>query len=321
MDAEAFGGSRSLAFDKSRLGKLFGRDESPPLWIAESYVPLAESIRSALQARADAGWYGYESRPDTAKAAFWEWMVARHGWSNERLTTIVSPSVGTSIGVMIDALTDEGDGVVIQPPVFTDFKPLISASGRTVVRNRLLLTDGGYQMDLDGLAEVTASPAVRVMILCNPHNPVGKLWSEAELEAVARICADNGVSVIADEIHADLALPPNVFVPFATVAEGSGVAWAATHGPTKMFGLAGVRSAPGEANAPSHTVGCFQATSPALPGVACRPTPARGPSMAATRTYSEMAGARELSAGHASLSPAGRFGISGRRPRDPRSDR
>ena len=240
MDVEAFGGSRSLAFDRDRLGELFGRDELLPLWIAEPYVPLAEPIRSALEARANSGWYGYETRPDTAKEAFWEWMATRHGWSNEGLTTIVSPSVGTSIGVMIEALTDEGDGVVIQPPVFTDFKPLISASGRTVVRSPLTLTDGGYQMDLDGLDEVTAQPAVRVMILCNPHNPVGKLWSKAELEAVARICAANGVTVIADEIHADLALPPNVFVPFATAAEGSGVSWVATHGPIKTFGLAGV---------------------------------------------------------------------------------
>lgn len=240
MDADAFGGSRSLAFDRDRLGELFGRDELLPLWIAEPYLPPAGSIRSALQARADAGWYGYESRPETAKTAFWEWMVARHGWSNDHLTTIVSPSVGTSIGVMIDALTDESDGVVIQPPVFTDFKPLISAAGRTVVRSPLVLTDAGYRMDLDGLAEVTAQPEVRLMILCNPHNPVGRLWSKTELESVARICAENGVTVVADEIHADLALHPNVFVPFATAAEGSGVTWAATHGPIKTFGLAGV---------------------------------------------------------------------------------
>ncbi len=240
MDVEAFGGSRSLAFDRDRLGDLFGRDELLPLWIAEPYVPLAEPIRSAIETRANSGWYGYETRPDTAKAAFWEWMAGRHGWSGEGLTTIVSPSVGTSIGVLIDALTDEGDGVVIQPPVFTDFKPLISASGRTVVRSPLVLTDDAYRMDLDGLAEVTARPEVRLMILCNPHNPVGKLWSKGELEAVARICAANAVAVVADEIHADLALRPNVFVPFATVAHGSGVTWAATHGPIKTFGLAGV---------------------------------------------------------------------------------
>jgi len=240
MDVEAFGGSRSLAFDRDRLGDLFGRDELLPLWIAEPYVPLAASIRSAIEERANTGWYGYENRPAGAKAAFWEWMAARHGWSGEGLTTIVSPSVGTSIGVMINELTDEGDGIVIQPPVFTDFKPLISASGRTVVRSPLVLSDAGYQMELDGLAELTARPDVRLMILCNPHNPVGKLWSKEELNAVARICAANAVTVVADEIHADLALRPNVFVPFATAAEGSGVTWAATHGPIKTFGLAGV---------------------------------------------------------------------------------
>lgn len=239
-NSDSFQDSWSLASDSKRLKELFGRDELLPLWIAEPYLPLAAPVRAAIENRASTGWYGYETRPDSVKAAFWEWMGRRHGWSGDGLSTIVSPSIGTSIGVLISELTAEGDGVIIQPPVFTDFKPLITASGRAVVRNPLVLTDDGYRMDLDGLAHVASEPTTRLMILCNPHNPVGKLWSKGDLQSVARICAENNVAVIADEIHADLALPPNTFVPFATATEGTDLTWAATHGPIKTFGLAGI---------------------------------------------------------------------------------
>lgn len=230
----------ALASDSARLGELFGRTELLPLWIAEPYVPLAKPILDAVESRASRGWYGYENRPASVKSAFWEWMTDRHKWSGEGLSTVVSPSVGTSIGVLIDELTDLDDGVIIQPPVFTDFKPLIADSGRTVIRNSLVLADDEYRMDLDGLAGLASEPSTRMMILCNPHNPVGRLWSLQELRSVARICAENHVAVIADEIHADLALPPNRFVPFAEAANGTNVTWAATHGPIKTFGLAGI---------------------------------------------------------------------------------
>ncbi|NND04601.1 MAG: aminotransferase class I/II-fold pyridoxal phosphate-dependent enzyme [Acidimicrobiia bacterium] len=232
--------SRALATDRDRLEQLFGRSDLVPLWIAEPYLPIAQPIRAAIEERAKSGWYGYESRPGQIKDAFWEWMESRHGWSRDGLTTIVSPSVGSSIGVLINELTDEGDGVLIQPPVFTDFKPLIVTSNRTVVRNPLVLDGDDYTMDLEGLRATAAKESTRLMILCSPHNPIGRVWSDSELTAVARICADNDVIVLADEIHADLTLPPNTFVPFATVAADSGVKWAATHGPIKTFGLAGV---------------------------------------------------------------------------------
>ncbi len=229
------------AADPASLEGLFGSvDELLPLWIAEPYVDLAPSVTGDLQARAGTGWYGYETRPPQVVDAFWTWMATRHGWNGSDLQTSVSPSVGTSIGVLIEQLTEVGDGVILQPPVFTDFKPLISAAPRTVVRNPLVLTDDGYRMDLDDLAVKAAEPANRMLILCNPHNPVGRVWTRDELADVAAICAEHDVFVIADEIHADLALPPFRFTPFASVASDSGVSWAATHGPIKTFGLAGV---------------------------------------------------------------------------------
>ncbi|MBT8217191.1 MAG: aminotransferase class I/II-fold pyridoxal phosphate-dependent enzyme [Acidimicrobiia bacterium] len=231
----------AIAASPERMRRLFdGAEDVLPLWIAEPYLGLAPEIETALQERAAAGWYGYEVRPETALGAFWSWMGTRHGWDGAELSTTVSPSVGTSIGVLIDRFTEPGQGVILQPPVFTDFKPLINRAGRTVVRNALQLTEAGYRMDLDDLAAKASVPENRLMILCNPHNPVGRVWSTEELSSVARICAEHDVVVVADEIHADLALPGFRFTPFARAAGGSGVAWAALHGPIKTFGLAGV---------------------------------------------------------------------------------
>lgn len=229
------------AADSRSLDRLFeDSDGLLPLWIAEPYVDLAPGITAALGARSEEAWYGYEMRPRSVIDSFWGWMAARHGWDGSDLKTSVSPSVGTSIGVLIEALTEPGDGVLIQPPVFTDFKPLITSANRTAVRNPLMHTDDGYRIDLDDLEAKAAEPATRMMILCNPHNPVGRVWTGSELADVAAICARHSVFVIADEIHADLALPPFRFTPFASVAGNSGVSWAATHGPIKTFGLAGV---------------------------------------------------------------------------------
>lgn len=230
----------ALAIDPQRLNELFGRGDLLSLWIAEPYIPISAGIRDALVARGEVGWYGYEARPEHIVELFWEWMSARHGWDGAGSTVSVSPSVGTSIGAMIELLSDEGDGVIIQPPVFTDFKPLVARAGRRVVRNPLVFTDQGYRMNIDHLESVAADGSTRVMILCNPHNPVGRLWSESELRAVARICASHDVAVVSDEIHADLALGGRAFIPFATASTGTGVEWAATHGPIKTFGLAGV---------------------------------------------------------------------------------
>ena len=233
--------SNARASDPRSLDRLFGGNEGLlPLWIAEPYFDLAPGIVAALDARSDLSWYGYEMRPRALVDSFWEWMATRHGWDGSELKTSVSPSVGTSIAVLIEALTEPGDGVVIQPPVFTDFKPLITSANRSAVRSPLVLTDDGYRMDLDDLEAKAADSATKMMILCNPHNPVGRVWTRAELAAVAAICGKHDVFVIADEIHGDLALPPFRFTPFASAVGDSGVSWAATHGPIKTFGLAGV---------------------------------------------------------------------------------
>ena len=220
------------ATDRASLVRLFEGDEDLlPLWIAEPYVDLAPAVEAALRERADTGWYGYETRSEDLVEAFWSWMASRHGWAGAGLETIVSPSIGTSIDVLIEQLSDPGDGVILQPPVFTDFKPIVASAHRKVARNSLVLGDDGYRMDLEGLEEIASEASTRMMILCNPHNPVGRVWTREELVSVAKICGANDVFVISDEIHADITLGSATFIPFAEAASGTGVRWAATHGP------------------------------------------------------------------------------------------
>lgn len=232
---------RAFGSDPATLRRLFGADDLLPLWVAEPDLPLAPPLVEALRERAAVGWYGYESRPDSLLDLFWAWAAERHGWERGDLQATVSPSVGTSIGVLLEHVTTPGDRVLLQPPVFTDFKPLVRASGCEVARNPLVLgEDGRHRMDVDHLEEVAADPSTTAMVLCNPHNPVGRAWTADELAAVAAVCARHDVVVVADEIHADLALPGETVVPFATVVGDTGVRWAALHGPIKTFGVAGV---------------------------------------------------------------------------------
>ena len=227
--------------DPATLERHFGTDEDLiPLWIAEPSVDLAPEVVEVLTARGATGWFGYETRPSSILETFQSWMAHRHTWDISELHTLVSPSVGTSIGALIEEFTEPGDGVMLQPPVFTDFKTLIASGDRLAVRNSLVLTDEGYRIDFDDLEAKASDPRNRMLILCSPHNPVGRVWSRSELERVASIGAQHDVFVLADEIHADLALAPHSFVPFAVAAEGHDVSWAAAHGPIKTFGLAGV---------------------------------------------------------------------------------
>ena len=125
--------------------------------------------------------------------------------------------------MLIEQRTSPGDGVILQPPVFTGFQAVVAGAGRRPVRNALELTPSGYRIDLEGLAAKASEPATRMLILCNPHNPVGRVWTLEELRQVAAICAEHDVFVLADEIHADIVLPPHQFVPFGMVAAGTGV--------------------------------------------------------------------------------------------------
>ena len=227
--------------DPETLERHFGTDEDLiPLWIAEPSVDLAPEVVEVLKARGATGWYGYETRPARSSKRSESWMAHRHGWDISELHTLVSPSVGTSIGVLIEEVTEPGDGVMLQPPVFTDFKTLIASGDRLAVRSPLVLTDEGYRIDFDDLEAKASERRNRMLILCSPHNPVGRVWSRSELDRL-RPSVPNTTSsswpTKSTRISRSRHTPSS---PLRVAAEAHDVSWAAAHGPIKTFGLAGV---------------------------------------------------------------------------------
>ena len=144
------------------------------------------------------------------------------------------------MAILIEQHSEPGDGVVVHPPIFFDFKSTIRRTGRTLVKNPLRLVDGRYEMDFDDLESKAAVPRNRVLILCNPHNPVGRVWTREELAQVAEICVRHGVFVVADEIHGDFAFPPHRYTPYLSLSDAAADGAAACLSPAKTFNVAGI---------------------------------------------------------------------------------
>lgn len=234
---------RRQSTDSTTCGKLFGTEEPLlPLWIAEPTLPPLPELTEALRARAAYPYWGYELQPDELNELFWNWTCSRHTWLTSNLHTIPTPSVGTGLATLIDTYTKPKDNIVAHTPAFTEYRPLVHAAGRRFLKSRLIAGTDGYSMDMDHLESLLADPQTSMLILCNPHNPTGAIWSPQELAHLAEIATRHGVFVFADEIHADITLPAHQFHPFANAASSWNLRWAAAHGPLKTFGTAGLSS-------------------------------------------------------------------------------
>ncbi len=154
-----------------------------------------------------------------------------------------APNVLNSLAMAVNLFTAPGDGVLVQPPVFFDFADIIAENGRRIVENPLILRDGRYAMDFDGLEQAAADPATRMMFLCNPHNPVGRVWTRDELARLGAICRTHGVLVVADEIHADITFPGHGYTPFASLSGVDAQNSITCLSPAKSFNIASCCSA------------------------------------------------------------------------------
>jgi len=211
-----------------------------PLWVADMDFAVADEIRDAILERASHPIYGYTVRGDSYYDALTGWYARRHDWKIERDWITHSNGVLNAIATAILAMTEEGDGVIIQPPVYHPFPRVIRQAGRRVVENPLVLDDGVYRMDYDGLERLIEAEKPGAMLLCNPHNPVGRVFTRGELAQLGEICLAHGIPVISDEIHGDIIHPGHVHVPFieaSPVTPGSAIVCTA---PSKTFNLAGL---------------------------------------------------------------------------------
>ena len=229
----------TLKYDRDMMASIFGRSDLWPSWVADMDFSAAPEVQAALARRVEHGVYGYESSSDALPDAVSTWYEKRHRWCFDPAHLLFTPRTLTSIALLVELFSARGDGVIVQSPVFYDFKMIVSAQRRRLVKNPLKLESATYRMDFEQLEAIAAESKNRLLILCNPHNPIGRVWSRPDLERLARICAANDVTVIADEIHGDITYRHN-YTPFASVSAEAARISATCISPVKSFNLAGV---------------------------------------------------------------------------------
>ncbi len=219
------------------------RPDVLPMWVADMDFRTAPPVIEALRRRVEHGIFGYVRVPQAYYDAVAGWFERRHGWQIRREWIVYTTGVVPALSAVIQALTVPGDKVLVQSPVYNCFFSSIRNSGCTLADSPLLYRDGRYAMDFDDLDRKTADPAVKLMLLCNPHNPAGRVWSREELLEVLRICVKNGVFVVSDEIHGELVFPGFRYTPFASLSEEALVNSVTCVSPSKAFNLAGIQIA------------------------------------------------------------------------------
>lgn len=214
-----------------------------PMWVADMDFKAAPCILEALKKRVEHGVFGYTIVPDSYYESIISWFERRHQWHIERDWIIYTSGVVPAISAIIKALTEPGDKVLVQTPVYNCFFSSIRNNGCTIAENALVRKGNSYEIDFDDFERQAADEKTKVFLLCNPHNPAGRVWKPEELSRMNDICLRHGVKVIADEIHCELVMPGHEFTPFAAVSKTCQDNCTTTNSPTKSFNIAGLQIA------------------------------------------------------------------------------
>jgi cystathionine beta-lyase len=228
-------GSASVKLDACKA--VFATEDVIPLWVADMDFATPKAVSDALTQRAQHPIYGYSLYPETMFTAMQAWFQHRHDWVIKRETIVMCPGVVPSMHAAIMALSEQGDKVIVQPPVYPPFYSAVKETGREILLNTLTLSEGQYSIDFEHLEQCAASGA-KLLLLCSPHNPVGKVWQRDELERVLDIARRYQLTIISDEIHADLIYPGYRHIPLATLADDVVIVTAVS--PSKSFNIAGL---------------------------------------------------------------------------------
>lgn len=229
-------GTASVKYD-GRIA-YFGTADVTPLWVADMDFAAPPAVIAALAARAAHPIYGYTRYPDSLYDALIGWMQQRHGWSVEREWIVMCPGVVPSLHAAVMAFAEPSEGVIVQPPVYFPFFSAVTSSARHLIENPLRLIGGRYQIDFDHLEQCAADGA-KLLLLCSPHNPVGRVWQRDELVEILRIARRHKLVVLSDEIHADLVYPDQHHTVVATLADESDNLITAV-APSKTFNIPGL---------------------------------------------------------------------------------
>lgn len=229
-------GTSSFKYDE-RL-RVFGTNDVLPLWVADMDFAVPQAVQDALMARAAHPVYGYTVYPESLYEALIGWLEKRHAWPVKREWIVMCPGVVPSLHAAIIALSQPDDAVIVQPPVYAPFLAAPKIVGRRSLLNPLKFGDGRYRFDLEHF-ERCAAEGARLLLLCSPHNPVGRVWQPDELQGLLEICRRYGIIVVSDEIHADLVYPGIHHTPLARLSDGA-VKIITAVAPSKTFNIPGL---------------------------------------------------------------------------------
>lgn len=219
------------------------QDDVLPLWVADMDFRTAPAIIEALRKRVEHGIFGYTLVPTGYYEAVINWFRRRHGFSIERDWIIYTSGVVPAVSAIIKALTEPGDKVLLQTPVYNCFFSSIRNNGCEALSSPLVCSGNSYHIDFEDLEKKASDPRVKLMLLCNPHNPGGRVWRQEELERIGNICLRNNVTVVSDEIHCELVFPGHSYTPFASISDRFLNNSVTCISPSKAFNIAGLQIA------------------------------------------------------------------------------
>ena len=220
------------------LAPRWGRTDLLPMWVADMDFKTPPFIVEVMKKRMECEVFGYTARPESWYEAIISWQARRHQWTITKEMISFVPGVVPALAMAVQAFTERGEKVMIQQPVYNPFAQVIRNNHRELVNCPLELKDGQYHINFEVFEEKIKG--CKLFLFCHPHNPGGRVWTREELQKVAAICAQNNVIIVADEIHADLTLPPYQHIPFATVSEEAAQNSVVFASPSKAFNMAGL---------------------------------------------------------------------------------
>ena len=227
----------------NQVGARFGNENALPMWVADTDFVSPKPVIDALQARLDHGIFGYTYKTDEFYSSVISWFKKRHNWLLEKEWISYSPGIVTALTMLIRTFTEPGDSVLVQSPVYYPFYDIIKKNGCIISENPLILDDNHkYLIDFDDLKKKLSNEKTKMIILCSPHNPVGRVWTKDELLKVGELCLANDVLIISDEIHCDFIYGDNTFYPMMELSEEIADRTISLVAPSKTFNLAGLKT-------------------------------------------------------------------------------
>ncbi|MDP4098008.1 PatB family C-S lyase [Paenibacillus sp. P96] len=235
--------TRTASYKWDNREAIFGTEDVLPMWVADMDFQAPPAVIRAIRERVEHGVFGYTYPSPAYYESIINWMRTRHNWSIEQEWIKLCPGVVPALSLIVEEFTEPGDQVMIQTPVYPPFYHVVESHGRELVRNPLLEQDGRYSMDFEDMENKMSGGKVKLLILCSPHNPVGRVWTKQELQQLAEVCAKWNVLVVSDEIHADLVFEPGSHIPFASLSEDAAQRSIICTAPSKTFNIAGLNTA------------------------------------------------------------------------------